>query len=293
VSRPAPGSAVPPAQVVPRAAGTAALTWVAAGAMAFVAVFALALGLAAGRLADRWEATLADTATLRLSAPPAQIAAQTEAALEILRTTPGVASARVIDLDESRALLEPWFGPDLPVEVLALPRLIEIVAAPEGYDPLGLRLRLAGEAPGAVLDDHARWRAPLVQAAGVLRGIALGSVVLIGAAMAAMVALAAGFALAANAQTIRVLRLVGARDAFIVRAFTRRFALRALGGAALGAVAGMAALAFVPQDAGGVMAGVAPRGLDWLAMAALPPAAALVAWITTRIAAFRVLRRDG
>jgi cell division transport system permease protein len=287
------GAGVRPAAVVPASRGTATLTWVAAAIMAFVAVFAVALGLAAGRLAARWDATLAQTATLRLSAPVAELPAQTEAALEILRTTPGVAAARVIDAEEARALLEPWFGPDLPIEALALPRLIEIVEGPGGFDPVGLRLRLAGEAPGAVLDDHSRWRRPLVQAAGGLRQVALVAVVLIGVAMAAMVALAAGFALAANAQTIRVLRLVGARDAYIARAFTRRFALRALGGAALGTAAGMGALALLPADPGGVLDGLGPQGADWLAMLALPPAAGLVAWATTRVAAFRVLRGEG
>jgi len=284
---------IAPARVVPGSGYTAALTWAAAGSMAFIAVFALALGLAAGRLADRWAATLSQTATLRLSAPPAQLAQQTTAALEILRTTPGIAAVRVIDAEEQRALLEPWFGPDLPVEALALPRLIEIVEGSPGFDPVGLRLRLAGEAPGAVLDDHSRWRRPLVQAAGALRMLALAAVVLTGVAMAAMVTLAAGFALAANAQSIRVLRLVGARDAFIARAFTRRFALRALFGAAAGTLAGMAALAALPPDEGGVLSGLGPRGLDWVAMLAIPPLAALVAWLTTRLAAFRVLRKEG
>lgn len=293
MSAPRTGLGLSPAAVVPGNRSTAALTGIAAAIMAFVAVFALALGLAAGRLAQRWDATLAQTATLRLSAPASDLPAQTAAALEILRTTPGVAAARVIDTEEARALLEPWFGPDLPIEALSLPRLIEIVEGPGGFDPLGLRMRLAGEAPGAVLDDHSRWRRPLVQAAGGLRRIALVAVVLIGVAMAAMVALAAGFALAANAQTIRVLRLVGARDAFIARAFTRRFALRALGGAALGTAAGMAALALLPADPGGVLEGLGPEGADWLAMLALPPVAGLVAWATTRVAAFRVLRGEG
>jgi hypothetical protein len=35
-----------------------------------------------------------------------------------------------------------------------VPRLIEIVETPEGYDATGLRQRLSAEAPGAVLDDH-------------------------------------------------------------------------------------------------------------------------------------------
>ena len=52
--------------------------------------------------------------------------------------------------------------------------------------------------------------------------------------MAAMITLAANAALATNAQVIRVLRLIGARDTYIARAFVRRFTLRALSGAAVG-----------------------------------------------------------
>ncbi|MCC5988204.1 MAG: FtsX-like permease family protein [Pararhodobacter sp.] len=261
--------------------------------MAFLAVFALALALGAGRLADRWSDALAQSATLRLSAPAGEMATQTSAVLQILRETPGVASVRVIDADEQRALLAPWFGPEMPVERLALPRLIEIIEAGEGFDPVGLRMRLAAEAPGAVLDDHSRWRRPMVAAADRLRMLALVAVALIAGAMAAMVALAASFSLAANAQVIAVLRLVGARDAFIARAFTRRFALRALVGAGVGTALGLGALALFPAAGEGVLAGLGPRGADWLWPLTIPPFAALVAWAATRAAAFRVLRRQG
>ena len=280
------------ARVVPVSGYTATLTWAASAAMAFLAVLALALGLGAGRLAERWDAGLAGTATLRLPAPPAQVAAVTGQGLELLRATPGITRARALDATEQRALLEPWFGPDLPVEALPLPGMIEIVTAP-GFDPQALRARLGAELPGAVLDDHARWRQPLVWAAGGLRAMALVGAVLIAVAMAAVVTLAAGFSLAANAQVIRVLRLIGARDAFIARAFTRRFALRALIGAGAGTVVAMAGLALMPADTGGVLAGLGPRGLDWLAMLAIPPLAALIAWVATRAAALRVLRRAG
>jgi cell division transport system permease protein len=47
-------------------------------------------------------------------------------------------------------------------------------------------------------------------------------------------------------QVIRVLRLVGARDAYIARAFVRRFTLRALTGAAGGHRAAMAGVALLP-----------------------------------------------
>lgn len=192
------------ARVVPPSGITAQLTLATSAAMAFLAVFALALSLAAGRLAAQWGSELAQTATVRIVAPLDQRAAQTAAALNVLDTTPGVASARALTDVEQQALLAPWFGPDLPLDTLPVPRLIEIVTEAEVFDPTGLRLRLAAEVPGAILDDHGRWRAPLLAAAERLRLLGWGSAVLILAAVAAMVTLAANASLAANAQVIHV-----------------------------------------------------------------------------------------
>lgn len=279
-------------RAVPPTGHTARLTVFTSAAMAFLAVFALALSLAAGRLAERWGEELARTSTVRISAPAGQVAAQTEAVLRVLRTTPGIAEARALTEDEQRALLSPWFGPDLPLDTLPVPQLVEIVEDGRGYDSDGLRLRLSAEAPGAVLDDHTRWREPLVRAADRLRLLGTVSILLIGAAMASMITLAANAALAANSQVINVLRLVGARDAYIARAFVRRFTLRALTGAAAGTVAGMAAVALLPRAAetGDFLTGLGFQGAHWLWPVLIPPLAALVALLATRLAAFRMLR---
>jgi cell division transport system permease protein len=279
-------------QVVPPSGPTAWLTTFTSGAMTFLCVFALALSLASGRLADRWEETLARTATIRLSAPADQVQIQTDAILAVLATTPGIASYRLIDEAETRALLEPWFGPGLPVEALPIPRLFELVEAAEPYDSEGLRQRLIVEAPGALLDDHTRWRRPLIEAAERIRLLGVLSIVLIGAAMAAMITLAARAALATNAEVIRVLRLVGAKDTYIARAFVRRFTLRALAGAAVGTAAGIIGVAALPaaDAAGGFLTGLGFTGTGWLWPLALPPLAALVAFAATRRAAFKRLR---
>jgi cell division transport system permease protein len=279
-------------RLVPPTGFTARLTLFVAGAMAFLTVFALALSLATGRLADRWSDELARTSTLRISAPLDQRAEQTAAALRVLETTPGVATARALSEDEQRALLEPWFGPDLPVEALPIPQLIEVIEDDTGYDAAGLRLRLSAEVPGAVLDDHTRWRRPLVNAADRLRLLGWVSIVLIGAATAAMITLAAQAALAANAQVIAVLRLVGATDAYIARAFVRRFTLRALAGAGVGTVAGMIAVLLLPsaQTEAGFLTGLGFQGWHWVWPLAIPPLGALVAYAATRAAAQRTLR---
>jgi len=277
-------------RVVPPSGHTARLTSFTAAAMAFLTVFALALSLAAGRLADRWQATLTGSATIRISAPDDQMTAQTNAVLAVLKTTPGISAFRPLTVDEERALLEPWFGPDLPLDSLPIPQLIEVEG--QGYDAEGLRLRLAAEAPGAVLDDHTRWREPLVRAAMRIRTLGLVAILLIAGATAAMITLAANAALSANAQVIRVLRLVGARDVYIARAFVRRFSLRALAGAVVGTVAGMAAMAFLPaaDEAGGFLTGLGFQGLHWLWPLAIPPLAAVVSFVATRAAALRTLK---
>ena len=281
-------------RAVPPTGFTARLTVFAAGAMAFLAVFALSLTLATGRLADRWASELARTATLRISAPPDQIDAQTAAAVRVLETTPGIASARPLTADEEKALLEPWFGADLPLDSLPIPQLIEIVEVDDGFDPTGLRARLQAEVPGAVLDDHTRWREPLAAAAGRLRLLGWLALLLIAGATAAMITLAAQSALAANAQVIRVLRLVGARDVYIARAFVRRFTFRALTGAGAGTLAGLVAVFLLPRGdvAGGFLPGFGLQGLHWIYPLAIPPLAAMVAFMATRAAALRSLREQ-
>ena len=281
-------------RAVPPTGFTARLTLFTAGAMAFLAVFAMALSLATGRLADRWSAELARTSTLRITAPVDQADAQLHAAITVLETTPGVAAARPLSADEQRALLEPWFGAGLPVEDLAIPQLIEIIEEGGGYDSIGLRARLQAEVPGAVLDDHTRWREPLVKAANRLRTLGWLAIVLIAGSTAAMITLAAQAALAANAQVIRVMRLVGARDIYIAGAFVRRFTLRALTGAAIGTVVGMIAIWLLPSTdvAGGFLTGLGFQGVGWLAPLIIPPLAAAVAFFATRAAALRMLEEQ-
>ena len=278
-------------RMVPPTGFTARLTLFSAAAMAFLVVFALALSMATGRLAQRWGEELANGSTLRISAPLAQLEQQTAAALNVLVTTPGIAGARALTADEQRALLSPWFGPGLPIEDLPIPQLIEISETEEGYDAAGLRLRLQAEVPGAILDDHSRWRKPLQQAAMRLRMLGWLAIGVIAAVTGTMITLAANAALAANSQVIAVMRLVGAQDEYLARAFVRRFTLRALMGAAAGTVAGYGAVLLLPsaQGAGGFLTGLGFQGYGALWLALVPFAAAAVAFVATGVAARKSL----
>ena len=279
-------------RVVPASGYTSTLTSLTAAAMAFLVVFALSLSLASYRLAQDWSEALEQSATLRISAPVEQLDAQVSRAIEILETTPGIASARPLSSEEQSDLLTPWLGIDVPIETLPLPRLIEIVQTADGFDPQGLRLRLTGELPGAVLDDHVRWRQPLVQAANWLSVLGAVAIGLIGLTSGAMIILATRAALSANAQVIAVLRLIGATDAYIEAAFVRRFAFRTFIGAVIGTILGAGVVALFPgeEEQAAILTGLRLSGVEWLWLVLIPPSLSSIAFSATRYAANRVLQ---
>ncbi len=281
-------------RAVPQTGMTVRLTVFVAAVMAFLAVITLAVSLTTNRVASLWAADLAQSATLRLPADPATADALLLSALDVLETTPGITRVRALSQDEQQALLEPWFGPDLPLDALPVPQLIEIVTDGDDFDVEGLRARLSAQVPGAILDDHTAWRAPLLDAAARVRLIGWSVIVLIGATVAAMITLAAQAALAANARIIAVLRLVGAKDAYIARAFVRRFTLRAAGGALVGTLIGLGVVSLMPQgDAtSSLLLGVGFEGGEWVWPLLIPVMAAIVAFFATRAAAFRRLREQ-
>lgn len=279
--------------VVPPSGGTAHLVAATAFAMAVLAVVAMSATLAAHRLAIRWSSELARSSTVTILAPAETMAAQTEAALQAVRTTPGILFARVLSAEEQQRLLAPWLGTDLALDLLPVPDIIVIEETVEGPDPVGLRLRLAGEAPDALYDDHTQWRRPMMAVAERLRLFGYGALMLIVLCLAATVTLAARATIAANRQVILTLRLIGARDSYIATAFVKRHALRAFLGALAGTLIAALLLRLMPDAGadGAFSARLRPAGLEWLWLATVPVLSGAVAYLATRLAAAHLLRR--
>ena len=279
-------------QVVPTNGFTMLLTFSTSAAMAFLIVFSLAMSFAADRLAQNWSDSLANSATLRVSAPLADLESQTEAALNVLSNTKGIESFRLLKVEEQQALLEPWFGPKVPISNLPMPRLISIEEDKNGYDRVGLRLRLAAEVPSAVLDDHTRWREPLVKAAYRIRFLGWLTIGLVFFIIISMMSLVTRAALSSNKKVIEVLRLVGATDQYIAAAFVRKFAFRAFFGSLLGAFGASMTLFLLPSEADQtvILAGLRLEGFEWSWLIVVPLSFFVFTFLTARIASLSILR---
>jgi cell division transport system permease protein len=279
-------------QIVPTNGVTTLLTFFTSASMAFLIVFSVAISFAADRLAHSWSDSLANSATLRVSAPKADLESQTEAALNVLSNTKGIASFRLLKEEEQQALLEPWFGPKVPIKNLPMPRLISIEEDENGYDRTGLRLRLAAEVPSAVLDDHTRWRQPLIKAAYRIWFLGWLSIGLIFFIVIAMMVLVTRAALSSNRKVIEVLRLVGATDQYIAAAFVRKFAFRAFFGSALGAMLASVTLFLLPSevDQTAVLLGLRLEGMAWFWLIVVPLSFFVMTFLTARISSLSILK---
>ncbi|MGB0507062.1 MAG: cell division protein FtsX [Pikeienuella sp.] len=263
-------------------------------AMAFLAVAAIEAGIAADRIASEWANELAQSATVRISAAPEDMARVSAAALSVLEIAPGVSSARLMSEAELQGLLAPWLGESADVAALPLPALIDVSLDSGGPNVEDVQRQLDLAAPGSVYDDHGEWRGPLIEAATGLRRIAAIGVGLSLAALAAMVAVAAAASLWAGSGVVRTLRMIGAEDRFISRSFERRFAIRAAIGGGLGAIAALIAAAQMPEIVTSRLfatSEISPLAAAYWIAPAAPAISALTALIATRAACLIVLRR--
>ena len=280
-------------EVVPNTGFTKWLTTFTAGAMSFIAVVGLAFSLICSDLAHQWGESLKNSSSLRFSAPSDLLEKQTNIALAILDQTSGVEAARLIGLGDKKKLLEPWLGVNFPLEAISIPALIEIRETEAGVDYEGLRLRLSAELPSAILDNHSKWRRPIEVVATLVSQLGVFTVILITLSSFAMVTMAANAALSANVKVLRVLRLVGAFDTFIVTAFVRRFTLRVFLGSLIGTSCAGLVLFLIPIfiENLGILTEVKINLIDTIYIVSVPFLFAIISIFVTRTAVKSSLKR--
>jgi cell division transport system permease protein len=285
---------------MPRDRSAAALDVVIA-VMAFLAALALGASLIAERAAAGWRTGLAGRLTVQILPPersPATLDMQIEAALSVLRSTPGIAHASLVSEEDTVSLVRPWLGTGALVGDLPLPRLIDATATPGArVDVESLRQKLKIAAPDSVLDDHTRWLTRLRSLAQGIILSAYGVLALIALATAATVSFATRAGLEAHHEIVELLHQMGARAGFIARAFEWHYFLAALIAGAIGDAfaAGLygatGALEYVGIEAVPFLPPISLHFSEMLWLIVVPFSASIIALLTARLSVLGVLRR--
>jgi cell division transport system permease protein len=179
------------------------------------------------------------------------------------------------------------------VEDFDIPRLIDVRVDPEtGPDLTTVKRRLAGVS-GILVDDHGIWLENLVKLARSVEVIALAIVLCIAFAAVATVIFTTRSGMAVHHGTIEVLHLIGAQDVYIARQFQFHAMVWGLCGGLAGLGLATLTLAALMALAGGVDLPLFPASTlapwQWVGLAAMPVAAALITMMTARITVLRAL----
>jgi cell division transport system permease protein len=254
-------------------------------AMALFATCAVAGHEAVSQLAKRWQQGANAAVTVQIPNPtPARM----DAALEALRALPAVGEAQAVDTARMAELLRPWLG---DVAGLPLPGVIELRLADLAADPVLIGDRVAEAVPGAVTEAHGVFVARLAAVARALSAAALAALLLVAVVGASVVVLAVRAGIAARRDSVMVLHMLGAPDRDIAGRFARRTAWLALLGAILGVALAAGLVWALLQLAGPILPDIGSQDLPWLALAAIPLSAALIAWAATMASILLWLRR--
>ncbi|RIA44433.1 cell division transport system permease protein [Hephaestia caeni] len=268
---------------------TRAMRWIMA-VMLLLTVLAAALGLGMRGAAQSLDRQLAGRLTVQIVEADARVReTHAAAALARLRAMGEVASAKAVDRAALAELLRPWLGADGVDPDLPMPALIDVDLA--DASPAAIRrvdAAITRITPAAHVDRHQRWMSPVSRFMDTLVWLAVGLVVLMAGATAAVVILAARAGLEAHRETIEVLHMMGSTDIQVARLFQRRIALDTLAGGIVGTVVAAAIIALVGWRIAALgsdlLGGVALGAGDWIVLVALPFAFALLALGAARVA---------
>ena len=270
------------------------MTWIMA-IMLFLTVLAAALGLGTLGAAALLDRQLAGRLTVQIVEPvEAKRLDQAARALAALKATRDVTRAIEVDHAKLATLLRPWLGNDAADPDLPIPAMIDVdLGVADAAAVARVRAAVRRVAPSARIDRHESWMSPVRDFMAMVTWLAGGLVLLMAAATAAVVILAARAGLETHRATIEVLHMLGSTDVQVARLFQRRIALDTLVGGLLGT-----ALAFVMVGVIGwqlralgsdLLAGLTLGVRDWIVLAGLPIAFALLATFAARQAVLGTL----
>ncbi len=270
--------------------------------MSFLSAVTLGGVVLVQKSAIAWSADVGREVTIQIRPVEGEVMdSNLRTAVSLAQSTPGVASARALTIEESQQLLEPWLGAGLDLTAIEIPRLVVVqLADPADADIEGLTRNLAA-VKGASLDTHAAWRQQLNTMAGTIVVSGLLVLVLIGAATVLAIVFATRGAMATNREIVDVLHYIGASNRFIAGEFQGRFLSIGLQGGLLGTIAAMLFFTLIGTAAGnmlsseagaqvGILFGRFALGVDGIVgiLAVVPVIAALTA-ITSRVTVRRFL----
>lgn len=265
------------------------------GILVFLATLVLAITLILSATADKWEKNVSGTSTVQVPDGPRH-SINVSAAIDYLRSFPGVVSAKLISELEVGVILQPWLGSDYSGLNLSLPSLIDLkFQKGREVDKQSLIAGLERVAPGATVDDHRIWLQKLADFIEVGKTITFIILTLILFSIVVTVVFTTRAGLAIQKDVVEVLHLIGAQDSYVALQYQVHALKLAIYGSIIGFGLGAVLIFFVRFYWGNFGIGFLPEFTfsweQWLGLATVPIVAIVLVIITVGYTVMKVLGR--
>ena len=277
------------------------LPWMCA-LMVFIATLTLAGGMATYNSLRLWQRSVAESLTVQIptydeAGNPREEAVyrDIESALVLLRTTPGVLGAIVLDDKQMQELMTPWLGENAKVSELPLPKLID-VSVDTSKPPVleQLKADLAAQVPTAILDSHRIWLADLVKFANALLSLIAFILLILFVTVAITVMYITKASLSIQEYILSLVHILGARDLYLTNKYAWHNFKIALSGSLIGFAISIPILLGITIFLKSVSSQILQNNItlaQWSFLAVVPLAVACIAFLTTFKTVWTYLRR--
>lgn len=224
-----------------------------------------------------------------------EISSDIEKALSILRTTPGVLGASVIDDNQMADLMAPWIGADINLDSLPLPKLIDVeidVKNPPALEQL--KSDLNSVVPYATMDSHRIWLADLIHLSHRIIQVVSFLLFLLIFTIVFTVAYTTRASLNVHESIISLVHMMGAKDIYITSKYASYNLKRAFLGGALGFIFAIPLLLLLMYCFKSTSQTIFQSNFSmnqWILLGCWPVFICLISFITTFKTVFSYLRR--
>ena len=277
------------------------LPWICA-LMVFLSTLISAGGIATHNSLKLWQKGVAESLTVQIPTYDNEghfrdelVYKDIEKALTLLRTTPGVLGAIVLNDEQMSDLMAPWLGADAVVSELPLPKLID-VTVDANRPPLleQLKADLAAQVPEAQLDSHRLWLGDLVRFANTLLTLISGVLLLFFITTIITVIYSTKTSLSIQEHILALVHMLGAKDFYISNKYAWHNFKISLWGSIVGfalALPIIFGVALFFKSVSGQILQSSFYPIQWAYLALIPLTVAVLSFVTTFKTVWSFLRK--
>ena len=215
--------------------------------------------------------------------------------VEFLEKYPNVEQVSVLSDNELHALLKPWLGNNVDIELLPIPKLLDVkIRNAKLFDYRELAVKMSEVAAEASINDHNLWLSRLLRFINSLKMLAVTVLVLVAAACIASIVYAVKTGLNVHRDIIQILHTMGATDEYIAMNYVKQISQMSFVAGIAGTLLSVPAIIVVGNMAKGIEAGIFNAVTfsveSWLFVLLLPLVSALLTAITSYVTVVKTLR---